>query len=52
MPISMHTTNHKHLTHQYKHHQQAQDHVSMSYANPHTRNNHTKMLLILYHKNI
>ncbi len=42
MPISMHTLNHKHLTQQYKYHQQVQDNLSIYYANPHTRNNHTK----------
>lgn len=36
----MHTPSHKHLTHQYKHHQQEQEQVS--YANPHIRSNHTK----------
>ncbi len=38
----MHVLNHKHLTHKYKHHQQEQDHLSISYANPHTKSNHTK----------
>ncbi len=37
----MHTPNYKYLTRQYKHHQQAQD-LSISNANPHTRNNHKK----------